>query len=76
MGSLEDDESEDSDDEEDAEESESDSERGVVITEIIDSEEVKATAKDFIATPSVQNFVALGSNRADLLLKEIKVKFT
>ncbi|KAJ8927709.1 hypothetical protein NQ314_019797 [Rhamnusium bicolor] len=78
LGSLEEDESDDDEEEEDESEGsdeeneESQEEDGVEITEIISSPNDTVTIQEFLATPSAQNFMALGGNRTDILIKEAK----
>lgn len=80
---MDDNESEDTENDEDDDsgndQSENETESDLSEKEHKEVEEIKAeipetvTVKDFLTTPSTENFVALGSNRAELILKEMKV---
>ncbi|KAJ8965600.1 hypothetical protein NQ317_004359 [Molorchus minor] len=73
LGSLEDDESEDSDEDATAsevEEEESEQSEEEQIKEVIQL--AKVTVDQFLANPSAQNFMDLGSNRLNVLLNKAK----
>lgn len=82
---MDDNESEDSDNGEendsgnDESENESESETsekedtGVEIVEITAEIPENVTVKDFLTTPSIENFIALGDDRAQIILQEVQV---
>lgn len=78
LGSLSEDESEGSEEEEESHSEEEDSDSQGEQNSEEEIVEVKpsvshVTAEDFLKTPSAENFLALGENKADLILKEATV---
>lgn len=79
LGSLEDNESEDeSGDDEQSSQSESEESDGEKLTEIKEIEEVELSnnsisVKEFLEAPIAKNFLALGSNKEQLLLEAAQV---
>lgn len=61
--------------EEEESDSHSEDESTVQITELPDTEVEgpSVTIQDFLKNPSVENFIGLGQNRADILLQEASV---